>query len=273
MRYDNFNEFEQEFIKQNPHITILPMYYKHRESYRPWYDSNADYNTNAKSYYDYLGRFNGEISSIIDMLNRAMRRNIEVVDTESIDLTKLGDWISEDDCHNYSDVIKLQADIILSEQKLKYQFDLLKVKEYELKNVLKVLNDGVYAPDFTDVLKQISKEIDQIWKEIDVINAHIKNLGDEINNIKKELQTINNNITNIQNGNKKTDKALQQIIDNLYKTGAINNNTFDFTFNSGRDFATGNINFFGGAMYGNSFIRTNKATAQKPNENDVASGV
>jgi hypothetical protein len=41
-----------------------------RGGYRePFYDDIADYNTNAKSYYDYLARFNGFLHDLVDFIN------------------------------------------------------------------------------------------------------------------------------------------------------------------------------------------------------------
>ena len=38
-------------------------------TFKPFYDDTSDYNTNAKSYYDYLGRFNGFLSTLVDFVN------------------------------------------------------------------------------------------------------------------------------------------------------------------------------------------------------------
>lgn len=35
----------------------------------PFYTDEADYNTNAKSYYDYLARFNGFLHNLVDFIN------------------------------------------------------------------------------------------------------------------------------------------------------------------------------------------------------------
>lgn len=35
----------------------------------PFYTDEADYNTNAKSYYDYLARFNGFLHHLVDFIN------------------------------------------------------------------------------------------------------------------------------------------------------------------------------------------------------------
>lgn len=46
-----------------------------RGGYRePFYDDVADYNTNAKSYYDYLARFNGFLHDMVDFINDLAKR-------------------------------------------------------------------------------------------------------------------------------------------------------------------------------------------------------
>lgn len=181
----------------------LRMPYHHiRQQYDPLYDDDADYNTNAKSYYDYLSRFNKHIRAITDMVNRAMRRNIEVEDTNSIDLTKIGDWIDNGNCGNHDDVIKLKADLILSKQKLKYNLNLLKEREYDLKNAIKILNDGVYAPDYDDVLKDVASEINNLKSEIDKIKKDIESIKEEIRKIIERIEKIE---TMIKDLNKKLD--------------------------------------------------------------------
>ena len=49
-------------------------YYKGQQhqrglTFKPFYDDTSDYNTNAKSYYDYLARFNGFLSTLVDFVN------------------------------------------------------------------------------------------------------------------------------------------------------------------------------------------------------------
>ena len=93
-----------------------------------------------------------------------------------------------------------------------------------------------------------------------------KELGDIYNKISDLENTVNNQ------GNKisQLESALQQIIDNLYNSGAISsNNMNNFNFNPNRNIATGNINLFGGFADGQSFIRTNNGST----ENDLVGGI
>lgn len=216
-------------------------YHSRRSSYEPWYDDKADYNTNAKSYYDYLARFNGYLFKLTDFVNRLSRRNITVEDSTSIDFTKKGDWIDNgDDCHTYNDVIKLTGVVIIS--KMIDSIDIGKLKNISVPNGSKIVSDGVWSPDYKNALNAIQHE-----NELQDV---------EINNIKKD-------ITNITN-------TLQKVIDNLYNSGAITtNNIFNFDFNPGRNIATGNINIYGEIADGSQAIITHKGQAN----GDVASGL
>ncbi len=202
----SYEEFIERYEKEHSHNHHSHfhhgMYFKHKDNYRPWYDSNADYNTNSKSYFDYLARESVEITEIINLLNRIARRNLEVKDTDSIDFSKIGDWISENDCDKYSDVIQLFADLKISKQEQKYVFDKLKVKEYELKNILKVLNDGAYAPDFTNVINAIGEEIQDLEKQI-------KDVNDSITNILKEIEKIWEKISELETLINDTNKKIE----------------------------------------------------------------
>lgn len=51
----------------------------------PFYDDKADYNTNSKSYYDYLARFNGFLSDMVDYIND-LADKIKEMDDEIDDL-------------------------------------------------------------------------------------------------------------------------------------------------------------------------------------------
>lgn len=225
--------------------------------YEPFYDFHADYNTNAKDYYDYLARFNAHIKFMTEFINRLMDRNIDVIDTNSIDMTKIGDWIDNGKCEpdNYDDVIKIKADVIIS--KLTETLKLVNTtqKNFIISNGTKIKSDGVWSPDYADIIKEIDREIGKI-------QDLIKDLVQDINNMRNELNKLKTDITNLTNG-------LQKIINNLFESGAISSdNINNFVFNSGRDIATGNINLFGGTSDGNSFIRTNKGKTN----NDISAG-
>lgn len=196
--------------------------FPYRDSYSPWYDDKTDFNTNAKSYYDYLGRFNGFLYELINFINRLADRNIKVHDTPSIDFHKDGDWWeNEAACHyvegeNWED---LSADVIISKASEKKHFD-GDIGDVNVPNGTTIKTDGVWSPDYYSAINQLATE------------------------------------------NKGLKEALQKIINNLHEAGAITtNNIYNYEFLPGRHIANGNINLFGQQADGNYYIRTsNNAT-------------
>lgn len=216
--------------------------YRKHHHYEPFYDAHADYNTNAKSYYDYLARFNYYIHVITDAINRLLNRDIEFTDTKTIDFTKRGDWIDNGDCEpdNYDDVLNITADVKVSKETESYTIKTTN-QEKTLPNAIKVKNDGLFVRDYTSVIGALDDELKKVINRVD-------NLENKFNGL---------------------ESGLQKIVDNLYKSGAItSNNINNFEFKNNRDIATGNINLFGGNTDGNSFIRTNSGQT----ENDITAG-
>lgn len=176
--------------------------------WQPWYDDRRDYNTNAPSYYDYLSNFNHLIKSITELLNRVARRNIEVEDTNCIDLTKINDWIDEGNaCHSWHDVITLKADVILSTYQKAINFD---GKSYNLTNAISCLDSGLYASDYLPLIQALADKLNQtitdnngkfddLQNQINQINQEITNIKNTIENIQGDITNIKNEITNINN--------------------------------------------------------------------------
>lgn len=258
--------------------------------YEPWYDDRKDYNTNAPSYYDYLSHRNYNHHLIIDLLNRVARRNLTVTDTPSIDLTKTNDWISEDKCNNYHDIIDLKADVKLSKKTDTVTigtYDQRK-KTYAFPNAIKINDDGLYARDTTQVLidlydydkllnDKINQEIDD-RREADTnldnkINKEIQDRENEDLAIRREItnhiKQLESKITELKGDNNKLLTVLTKLINNLKNSGAWEGDLFNGGFKPNRNIATGNINIFGGTPDGDSFIRTNNSST----ENDLAGGV
>lgn len=266
MRYSS-----KEFIKVS-----RTRYLEKRYEYAPWYNDKSDFNTNAKSYYDYLARFNYLVKDLVEFLNRALNRNIEVLDTESIDLTKLGDWIDNGNCGGYDDNIKLKADVIISKLTEIKKYANIVGTPFTIKNGSKIKNDGVWSPDYDNVIEGINKELGNIKQDIldifDEILEIFENIGiikNDIANIKSDISKMKTDITNIKTEQASHKSALQKLIDNLYNSGAITTNNINtFTFVTGRNIATGNINLFGGTPDGSSFIRTSKGSTS----NDISAG-
>lgn len=142
--------------------------------WQPWYDDRKDYNTNAPSYYDYLARFNYFLREITDFINRLARRNINVKDTSTVDLTKTGDWTSQDS-------IEIKADVKVSTNTNQFY-----------PNAIEVLTDGLYVSDFTnDIIKLKQKDID--------LQTQINNLNNSYSTILNEITKLKEKDTYLQN--------------------------------------------------------------------------
>lgn len=163
--------------------------------WQPWYDDRRDYNTNAPSYYDYLANFNHLIKSIVELLNRVARRNVQVEDTNCIDLTKINDWIDEGNaCHTWHDEIILKAEVILSTYKKAINFD---GQSYNIENALECLPSGLYAPNYLPFIEKLLAKINQ--EILDRIAAD---------------EELDRKITAEKNARIEADKALGVRIDN-----------------------------------------------------------
>ena len=162
--------------------------------WQPWYDDRKDYNTNAPSYYDYLARFNYFLRVITDFINRLARRNINVKDTSTVDLTKTGDWTSQDS-------IEIKADVKISTN-----------TNQLYPNAINVLTDGLYVSDFTNEINKLKqkdsdlqtqitllkqKDID-LQNQINLISTTVVNQGKDITNIKTSISNINKMIESLK---------------------------------------------------------------------------
>lgn len=242
---DNFNK---------KFFSMFPQYRR----YTPFYDDTADYNTNSKSYYDYLARINKALYGyMIDLMNRLLARDVQTENTESVKLSKDGDWIAKGDClpDEDNDIITLKADVIISKaNEVRHMINLSK-NEFTINNGTKIKNDGVWSPDYYEMLSEIDKTIGEMQNEIGRNHTKIEELINDLINKNERINML--------------ESGLQKIVNNLFASGAITNNRIkDFEFNNGRNIATGNINFFGGTADGNSFIRTNSGSTN----NDVTAG-
>ena len=148
--------------------------------YQPWYDDRRDYNTNAPTYYDYLAHQKFLSNEAIDLINRNARRNFYVTDTNSIDLTKKGDWVdNENPCtskdwqptvrerYYYDDIVEIIADLKVSTQKVAVT---IAGMTQTCPNVLRVLTDGAYVPDYSAFIADLRNRLSSAESEITRIN-------------------------------------------------------------------------------------------------------
>ena len=148
--------------------------------YQPWYDDRRDYNTNAPTYYDYLAHQKFLSDEAIDLINRNARRNFYVTDTNSIDLTKNGDWVdNENPCtskdwqpairerYYYDDIVEIVADLKVSSQKLDVT---IAGMTQTCPNVLRVLTDGAFVPDYSAFIADLRNRVSSAESEITHLN-------------------------------------------------------------------------------------------------------
>lgn len=148
--------------------------------WQPWYDDRRDYNTNAPTYYDYLAHQKFLSDEAIELINRNARRNFYVTDTNSIDLTKKGDWVdNENPCtskdwqptqrerYYYDDIVEIVADLKVSTQKVDVT---IAGMTQTCPNVLRVLSDGAYVPDYATFIADLRNRVSSAEGEINRIN-------------------------------------------------------------------------------------------------------
>ena len=266
---DELKQFQLDLEKQ--YQEHLSKYAHSWSSERlPLYVDKANYNTNAPSYYDYLARMlNYMLGQLEYAVNRTLRRNIKFTDTFSIDFSKIGDWVNNGKClpNNFDDVIDISAVVNISEQTETIEFNYLKLKEFVIANGSKIKSDGVWSPDYIDVLKQLDNEIHDINNELDDINHKIDIINQTLVSHQNQINDINTIINQMTD---KYDNILQKIIDNLFASGGVTtNNINNFQFTPNRNIATGTINLFSSVDNGQSFIRTQKDLK----ENDLIGGI
>lgn len=201
--------------------------------YQPWYDDRRDYNTNAPTYYDYLAHQKFLSDEAIELINRNARRNFYVTDTNSIDLTKKGDWVDkENPCtskewqptvrerYYYDDIVEIVADLKVSSQKVDIT---IAGMTQTCPNVLRVLTDGAYVPDYSAFIADLRNRVSSAETEINRINNRTYTQT-ETNTFKPAITgSINNGQTlnfkgDVKKSTKTTQKTCQTADGQNYKT-------------------------------------------------------
>ena len=133
-----------------PHFHLPISFEQH---FQPWYDDRRDYNTNAPSYYDYLAHINHYSTILTDFINELAKRKVLVKDTDSVNLEIVGDWLKQLE-------ITLTATVKLSlySNKFIYEVTLGEINKQFTSirnNAIKILNDGLYSPDFSSYINNL----------------------------------------------------------------------------------------------------------------------
>ena len=227
---------------------------------RPWYDDDADYNTNAKSYYDFLARFIRQLDYMITLMNKLLDQNIETLETNTVRLLKDGDWKKyhiENGKVVYdnggSNIEKLSAYVKISKASL---------------NDIIAKDDGIWSENFQPKIDALNRRIDELDAKVERYHTELTNLinalTQRVSNLESRVATLESRVTTLEN-------ALKKLLQNLHDSGAwgYDGNILNGNLNSGRNLATGNINLFGGSQDGSSYIRTNSGHT----ENDITAGI
>lgn len=144
-----------------------------RRHFLPWYDVDADYNTNAKSYYDYLGFRIKMLDAMIDQINKLLRRDLQVVDTSTIDMEKENDWVNDD-------TIFLSAKAKLSTSD---------------KNAIKD-QGGLYAYDYGSDIANLENKLHELESKFNELENKVNNLVNNNDAMSNALTKIINRLEN-----------------------------------------------------------------------------
>lgn len=231
-----------------------------KRHFRPWYDDDADYNTNAKSYYDFLARFIRQLDYMITLMNKLLDENIETLETNTVRMQRDGDWKKyhiENGQIVYdtggSNIEKLSAYVKISKASL---------------NDIVAKDDGIWSENFQPKIDALNKRIDDLDAKVERYHTELLNL---INALTQRVSSLETRVTNLETRVTNLENALKKLLTNLTNTGAwsYTGSIFGGNLNSGHNLATGNINLFGGTTDGNSFIRCNNGHT----ENDITAGI
>lgn len=146
--------------------------------FRPWYDDDADYNTNAKSYYDYLGRVMGFLDHFIEVLNELLARNINTKDTNTVIMTREGDWTKNVLTNDYDPIEILSAIVRISAT---------------AGNAIVANSDGLYANNHADEFDALRKLLENL-KNSGAWHQDGDNIFDGHLNAGRDLATGNINV-------------------------------------------------------------------------------
>lgn len=235
--------------------------------YQPWYDDRRDYNTNAPTYYDYLAHQKFLSDEAIDLINRNARRNFYVTDTNSVNLTKNGDWVdNENPCtskdwqptvrerYYFDDIVEIVADLKVSTQKVDVTIAGMTQK---CPNVLRVLTDGAFVPDYSAFIADLRNRVSSAEGEIN-------NLKQQTTQHSNDIKQLQNELKQAQAENAKLRSALQKIVSNLYSAGATTSGNIDnFGFYPNTYIANGNINIYAQQANSTTLIKTHATSANK----------
>lgn len=137
-----------------------------KRHFRPWYDDDSDYNTNAKSYYDYIAYRTRQLDYIIQAINKLLDRNLQVEDTNTVDLEKIGEWLNKDDKETIKAYVKLSKETL---------------------NATQAKDDGIYTKDLMPDIEKLRADLANKYNELKEI---INSLQQQIDRLREQLKQI-----------------------------------------------------------------------------------
>ena len=152
------------------HFTNFP----HSSGIIPRYQ-HGDFNTNSESYYKELARKNEELNNLHPLIDQLFKRGLEVSDTLTVDLEKIGNWSKELDPTKdpVEEIITLKANVLLSILEDPIQLKSLSLTATDvrqLKNAITVKEDGLYSKDLFPIVKEIDDKLDLINQRLDELD-------------------------------------------------------------------------------------------------------
>ena len=231
-KFGDLEKYDPRFNKDGWHLSH---WFGDKRHFRPWYDDNADYNTNAKSYYDYLGFRIRQLDYIIWAINSLMRRDVQVQDTTTIDMSRDGDWLKGDDVETVSAVVKLSEDFL---------------------NALEVHENGLYVKDLEPEIDKIRQDLAE-FKE--ATNRRLNDDESKLNQLSRDLQNVRDGLDGLRREIKNLQSQIHSILDRLnghYKT-IPKANWYHAFYNGSEDVPTGWGTFKAGAIYSQNSVTLN----------------
>lgn len=197
--------------------------------------------------------------------------DLKVEDTSSVDLTKTVTGVNENlnlntgewEFPNHSSSVKADVKISSAKETLEVKSKSdnpvngrsITTKTIQVSNGTSIKDDGVWSADYSGVLSNLNKAIEDL-------DNRVYNNSTASSNLATRVSTL--------------EKVLGNIVDSLRSAGAWDNGA-NYTptvplrggLKEGVNIAYGNINLFGGTPDGNSYIRTNSGSTN----NDLAGGI
>lgn len=140
----------------------------------PNYNIKQDFTTNAESYLEYLGRLNEQLDSIMKLVARLINRDVDVLDTNTVNLTKIGDFVDQLDPNlDLEEIIKIKADVLISAATGDGQLNSLLPKPLvlELQNAIEAKEDGIFVKDLYAMIYKLDEHVNTLINRVDEINV------------------------------------------------------------------------------------------------------